>query len=59
MVNWQGLDEQLKMIEPQVEKRQAKVKIPWDKIDEWIANLSDVGQAPQSAPAVDPGDRRN
>lgn len=56
------MNEELRLEEigGQIEERQPKVVIPWEKIDEWIAGLSFKAEAdPGRVELADPGDRRN
>lgn len=41
-----------------VQEKGPKVKIPWDKIDEWIETV-DLRGDDQPTTVLDPGDRRN
>jgi len=58
------LPELEQVIAPQAEARpEAKVRIPWEKIDEWLAGvcLEEEGQPKcrKRIRVLDPGDRRN
>ncbi len=60
MIRLQGMEEEfeknLAMVEPE---QGPKIRIPWDKIDEWIATLDLRDEGESEAKVMDPGDRRN